>query len=335
MVAGKRGGRSAHTVLSVWQIRPAPLILLSGKEGAIADLAQQTVRRGMRSQHPELEIHDIDAKLAAAGELMTLASPSLFGEARLIRIANLNAPSAAFMADLEAVIPLLDEATTLLLRHSGGNGGKAALALIRSQANAIEVVCDVLKDSERSRFVTDFLASRSQRIEPEALRSLITAYAEDLAELIAIAEQLSRDASGTISLRQVDQLTAGRVETNSMKIADAAASGNGALALTLLRHGLHTGQEPIAICSLLTNKLRLMAKVYGLGDSDAELAKRLKQHPYSVKLARRDARNWREGDLAKMLDYAAETEWQLKGGARNKEFVIERFVLAVAKRGRI
>jgi DNA polymerase-3 subunit delta len=81
-------------------------------------------------------------------------------------------------------------------------------------------------------------------------------------------------------------------------------------------------------------KVRAMARVYGARGSSAQLAKELGMAPWQVDRAQREVRGWREEDLARCIDLAAETEWLLKGGSRDPEYALEKYLLFVAKRGR-
>src|SRR5690606_6133454 len=81
-----RRGAPAPSGIPWHEIRPAPVVLLSGPEQFLADRAGRLLRDQLREQDPGLEVSDVAADAYAPGELLTLASPSLFGEARLIRV---------------------------------------------------------------------------------------------------------------------------------------------------------------------------------------------------------------------------------------------------------
>ena len=68
------------------RVRPAPVILVSGTESVLADRAIRALRDTLRAEDPSLELSDIEADHYAPGELVTMASPSLFAEPRFIRV---------------------------------------------------------------------------------------------------------------------------------------------------------------------------------------------------------------------------------------------------------
>ena len=71
--------------LSWDKVRPARVVLVSGTEDFLADRAIRLLRDILRAEDPSLEVNDLDASGYAPGELITLASPSLFAEPRMIR----------------------------------------------------------------------------------------------------------------------------------------------------------------------------------------------------------------------------------------------------------
>ncbi|MBK0418199.1 DNA polymerase III subunit delta [Leucobacter sp. CSA1] len=334
---GAKSGAKAKIPQLKWtEARPAPVVLISGPEGFLADRASQAIREALRAGETELEVHDIDAAGYAAGELFTVASPSLFAEPRLIRVEAVEKSSDAFLADAKRYLEQPAEDTTLVLRHAGGQRGKALLDLVRGgAADGVEVVCpEIKKDQDRLAFAQAEFRRLGAQITPGALRMLVAAYAGGIGELAGACAQLVSDAGTRLTEEEVGHSTEGRVETNAFKVADAATAGRAADALVLLRQALSTGTDPIPMLAALNMKVRAMARVFGAGGSSGQLAKELGMAPWQVDRAQREVRGWRESDLARCIDLAAETEWLLKGGSRDPEYALERYLLFVARRGR-
>ncbi len=319
--------------------RPASVVLISGPEQFLADRATRDIRDALLAQNPEIEVHDLDAAAYGAGEIFTMASPSLFAEPRLIRIAAVERASDAFIQDMQSYLQGPSDDTTIVLRHGGGNRGRALLDAVRGtpgqQIGAIEIPCaEVKRDQERLAFVQSEFRRRGAQITPGAARALLGAYSEGLGELAGAIEQLVSDVGNRIGEEHVERATEGRVEAGAFKVADAATAGRAADALVLLRQALGTGTDPIPLLAALNMKVRAMARVYGARGSAGELAKRFGMAPWQLERAQRETRGWREPDLAEAVERAAETEWLLKGGSRDPEYALERYVLFIARRGR-
>lgn len=311
-------------------------MLITGPETLLADRAGRAVRDALLAQDPSLEVSDLDAAASGAGELFTLASPSLFGEPRLIRVSSLEKSSDDFLADMKRYLADPAEGTTVVLRHGGGQRGKAVLDLIRSgEGGGIEIVCaEIKKDADRFSFVQGEFRRLGAQIAPGALRMLGQAFTGDLAELAAACEQLVADAGTRIDESTVERYYAGQVQTNAFKVADAAIAGKPGDALILMRHAIASGTDPIPLLAAVNMKLRAMARTYAARGGSAQLAKELGMAPWQVDRAMQDSRGWREADLAAAIEAAAETEWQLKGGGRDPEYALERFLLLLARKGR-
>src|SRR5690606_32912185 len=139
----------------------------------------------------------------------------------------------------------------------------------------IEVVCAELKrDADRQDFVAAEFKAARRRITPGALRALVSAFSDDLAELAAACRQLLADADDEIPEQVVDRYYAGRVETNAFNVADAAIAGRYGEALGLLRHALASGADPVPIVAAFASKIRTMAKLSGARGSSGQLAQR-------------------------------------------------------------
>ena len=316
-------------------VRPAPIVLVSGTETVLADRAIRQLRDILKAEDPSLEISDLDAGSYAPGELITLASPSLFGEPRLIRVDNVEKTSDAFLEEALAYLASPADDTYLVLRHNGGVRGKKLLDAIRGgQGGGIDVVCAELKrDAEKFDFVSAEFSAARRRITGGAQRALVSAFSDDLAELAAACQQLLADASDEITETVVDRYYAGRVETTAFAVADAAIAGRHGEALGLLRHALSSGADPVPMVAAFASKIRTMAKLAGQRGSSGELASRFGLAPWQVDRARRDLQGWSDEGLGRVIGGLAETDAQVKGGGRDPVYALERIIETISARG--
>lgn len=317
-------------------VRPAPVILVSGPEHVLADRAVRLVRDRLRAADASLEVSDLDAGTAAPGELLTLASPSLFAEPRLIRVSNVEKSTDAFLEEALAYLGSPADETCLVLRHAGGVRGKRLLDAIRGgTGGGIEIVCAALtRESDKLDFVAAEFRAAGRRITGPAQRALVAAFADDLAELAAACRQLLSDSSDEITGEIVDRYYAGRVETTAFAVADAALAGRHGESLRLLRHALASGADPVPIVAAIASKVRTMAKVAGSRGAGGEIAKRLGLAPWQVDRARRDLAGWDDAGLAAAIEALADADAEVKGAGRDPVFSLERLVGVLADRGR-
>lgn len=316
-------------------VRPAPVVLVSGTEVLLADRAIRRLRDILRAEDPSLEVHDIDAGSYAPGELLTFASPSLFGEPRLIRVENVEKCTDAFLEETVAYLAAPADDTYLILRHGGGVRGKRLLDAVRGgSGDGIEIVCaEIKRDSDRQDFVVAEFSTAKRRITAGAQRALVSAFSDDLAELAAACQQLLSDTADEITEATVEKYYGGRVETTAFAVADAAIAGRSGEALGLLRHALASGADPVPMVAAFAMKIRSMAKLSGARGSSGELASRFGMAPWQVDRARRDLQGWSDEGLGTAIRRLAEADAQIKGAGRDPVYSLERMVETIASRG--
>ncbi|KRC50973.1 DNA polymerase III subunit delta [Leifsonia sp. Root227] len=332
-------GRAPSAVIPqlAWnQIRTAPVVLVSGTEGFLADRSIRMLRDTLKAEDPSLEISDINAGDYAPGELLTLASPSLFGEPRLIRVDAVEKCNDSFLSDMLDYLTGTADGTVVVLRHGGGVRGKKLLDTIRAgTGGGIEVVCTELKkDADKYDFAQAEFRSAGKKITAGALRAVTSAFADDLAELAAACQQLISDTAAEVTEATVDKYYGGRVETNAFHVADAAIAGRYGEALVTMRHALASGADPVPMVAAFASKVRTMAKLSGARGGSGQLAQQFGLAPWQVDRAKRDLQGWTEDGLGRCIEVLAETDANVKGGGRDPVFALERMIRIVSARGR-
>ncbi|AUI52579.1 DNA polymerase III subunit delta [Arthrobacter crystallopoietes] len=320
------GSKTAGRTVSWREVEPAPVVLISGPEEYLAHRARDRIRSLTRGIHPDVELTTLEAASYASGQLTMIASPSLFGESKLVEVDGVAQMNDEFLADALVYLQAPAEDVTLVLHHSGGVRGKKLLDAIKASGAPV-VDCQAMKkDSDKLDFVRREFKAARRGLDPAAGQALVSAVGASLPDLAAACAQLISDVQGTVTEETVEKYYGGRVEATGFKVADAAVSGRGAVALSTLRHALATGVDPVPIVAVLAMKLRQIAKVKGASVSakDAGLA------PWQFDQARKDARNWDSAALAACIQMLAETDAQVKGAARDPEYAVERAVTVIA-----
>ena len=337
MAAPHRSSSSKSAIRQVpWRDpRPAPIVLVSGPEDVCAERAIAGLRDYVRAEDPAVEVTDLRADDYVAGTLLTVTSPSLFGEPRLVRVFGVEKASDSFLTEAVAYLESPQEGATVVLRHTGASvRGKKLLDAIRSgKADAVEIACPAVKrDSDRYDFAAAEFSSANKRIAPAALRALVSAFSDDLTELAAACQQLIADVDGDVTDEIVRRYYGGRVETTAFAVADTAIAGRYGEALITLRHALASGADPVPLVAAIASKLRTMARVAGLRESSAAIAARIGVKDWQVDRARRDLTGWNEESLGRAIQAAARADAEVKGASRDPIFALERLVTVVATR---
>lgn len=317
-------------------IRQAPVILIHGTESFLADRAQRILTDRMKATESGVEVSDLDAADYRSGDLIQLASPSLFGEPRLIRVAEVEKCNDAFLDDALAYLQTPEADVVLVLRHGGGNRGKKLLDSLKAPGSpALIVECkEIKKDQDRVSFVQQEFARNGVSIEPKAQRALVDAFSSDLSELASACAQLMSDVGDSgVTLETVHRYYGGRVEATTFQIADHAISGNFSEALSLLRHATNSGVEPVLLVAAFAMKLRTMALVGGAKGSIDAVAADLGMAPWQVRIARTQLQGWDQAGLGAAILEVAHTDAAVKGSGPQPDYALERMVRVVAARG--
>ncbi|WP_166869258.1 DNA polymerase III subunit delta [Salinibacterium sp. ZJ70] len=335
MAVASKASKSVISQVAWHAVTQAPVVLVTGPETLLADRAVRALRDGMRAADPSLEVSDIDAGQYAPGQLLTLASPSLFGEPRLIRVSQVEKCTDAFLEEAISYLSAPADDTVVVLRHGGGVRGKKLLDAIRSgRGGGIEVVCAELKrEGDKIDFANAEFRAAKRKVTAGAVRALVAAFTDDLAELAAACRQLISDTDGDITEAVVDKYYSGRSEVTAFAVADAAIAGRAGEALGLLRHALSSGSDPVPMVAAFAMKIRTMAKLAGSRGSSNDLARQFGLQAWQVDRARRDLQGWSDEGLARAISALASADAEVKGAGRDPVYSLERLVGVIASRG--
>ncbi|MGZ4625098.1 MAG: DNA polymerase III subunit delta [Kineosporiaceae bacterium] len=340
MATSSRWGRGAAPGRAVApdDLRPEPVVLVVGSEDLLAERAVAAVLAAARESDPGVGVEYLDAAGYDSGRLALLASPSLFGGGTVIVVEGVGTANDAFVADASAYLAAPAQDVCLVLRYGGGQRAKGLLDQAR-RAGAPEVVCAaVTRDDEKLDFVAGEFRRAGRSASPQAMRALVDAVGSDLRELAAACRQLAEDAAvgpgdGRIEADVVELWFGGRVEVTGFRVADAAVAGRAEQALSLLRHALATGVDPVPLVAAIAAKVRALAKVQtaSRGPSSA-IAAELGMAPWQVDRARRELSGWTDEGLGHAIRALAEADAEVKGGGRDPVYAVERAVLTIATR---
>ena len=242
----------------------------------------------------------------------------------------------ALLTDLLAYTGAAESDVVVLLRHNGGRRGKRLLDAIAASPYPVVTIAAVKSSRDKAALVSADVRRAGRRMESDAVGALVDALGSDLRELLSAVDQLVADTRGTITVQDVNTYYAGRFEATGFTVADAAAAGDVARAITALRHALATGTEPVPIVAALAMKIRQLARVAAMAGRGGVTAGDLGMAPWQVDRARRELSGWSDDALAAAIVAVARADAEVKGEARDPVHAVERAVLTIcrARRGR-
>ena len=199
-----RGSRRTPEGPAWDQVDLAPVVLIRAGEEILADRAVSRLLAQARQQDPSTEISTIEAAAYEPHQLDTLASPSLFGEPKLVLVPALEQMNDALLTDLLAYISAPAPDVVVLLRHNGGQRGRKLLNALAKSPYPVVTIEAVKSPKDKAALVSSDARRMGRRMEPEAVGALVDALGSDLRELCSAVDQLVADTQGTITLQAVN-----------------------------------------------------------------------------------------------------------------------------------
>lgn len=306
---------------------PAPVVLLSGPESLLASRAVERIVAAVRAREGAVDVQRLDAAAYTSGALRAAASPSLFAEPSIVVIEQAETMNDEFLADGLAYLDSPDPDVTVVIVHGGGVRGKKLLDAVKKAGAPVYSCAAIKRDSDLVDFAMGEFKRAGRAASAGAVRALVNAVGTDVSQVAAACAQLVSDVDSGITEEIVSKYYGSRVNATGFAVADAAATGNVSEALSLVRHAIATGTDPVPLVAALASKMRTLAKVAasrGRG-VDLQLA------PWQIDKARKELRYWDADRLAEAIEAVAAADHEIKGASRAPGFALERAVRKVAQ----
>jgi DNA polymerase III subunit delta len=218
---------------------------------------------------------------------------------------------------------------------------KADSALAKAVAKAGQVLTYDVTKRKLPEWVAEQFARAGAKADADACRALIDIVGDDLDELSTEIEKLSTWAAGdTVSVRNVEQMAAGRAETSIFSLTDAwgrrdiGAVLRSAEEIMERSHRPRSGELMRIIASLVNHvgRVRRCQKLADEGIRPRDAAPRLKMHPFAAEKAFAQAANFSVEELGDALVRLAELDAAAKGGSRlPADLELERALVDVTR----
>ena len=142
--------------------------------------------------------------------------------------------------------------------------------------------------------------------------------------------KIYKNKDKNITAEDIINLTNKNIDIDIFKLIDYIVQKNKEKAIELYYEMLKINEEPIKIIVILTRDLVFMYQSKELlkkGYSEKDIASILKIHPYRVKLAIQNSRNYSSKTLLEYLNNLADIDIGIKTGKLNKNLALELFIL--------
>ncbi|MGD0714830.1 MAG: DNA polymerase III subunit delta [Gaiellaceae bacterium] len=243
-------------------------------------------------------------------------------EGRLVIVDEVERWKVADVKDVAAYLAAPAPATVLALV---AEEIKADAVLAKSVAKAGEILAYDVPKRKLPEWVAEQFARLGAKAEPDACRGLVDIVGDDLDELASEIDKLTTWAAGDpITLRDVEQLAAGRAETSIFSLTDAWGRRDVGAVLRAAEEIMERSYRPRSgelmrmIASLVNHvgRVRRCQRLADEGIRAKDAAGRLKMHPFAAEKAFAQAASFSPEELADAVVRLADLDAAAKGGSR-------------------
>ena len=216
---------------------------------------------------------------------------------------------------------------------------KTDAALTKAVTKAGEVLAYDVSRRQLPQWVAEQFARHGAKVGSDACRALVDMVGDDLDELGNEVEKIATWAGGDpITVREVEQLAAGRAETAIFALTDAWGRRDIAAVLRYTEeilersHRARSGELMRLISSITAHvgRVRRCQRLAEEGVRPKDAAGRLKVHPFVAEKAFAQSANFSAEELARAIVRLAELDAASKGGSRMPvDLDLERALIAI------
>jgi DNA polymerase-3 subunit delta len=335
MVAVK--AHQAHAFLSSLNERYDAVLFFGADAGLVVERAQTLARNcAERAAAPGeiLRIDDSDLETDPGRLAVELKTASMFGDLKVVRA------TAGRRVNAAALKPLLEggRLEAMLVVEAGNLRPDDALrTLFERSDRAAAVACYADATSDLDSLMHDVLGQAGPSLTSDARQALLARLGADRALSRGELEKLALFAQGKseIGLADVEAIVGDAAELALERVYFAAASGDGARAVTEMSRTVSSGESPQAIIAATQRHFQRLHRVCAALEQGRSLDDALRHMRPPLHFKQKDAfsaqcRSWTSGRLAEALAQigSAAKAARLKGAL--EEPLTERLLLSLS-----
>lgn len=255
---------------------------------------------------------------------------SLFQEKKVIIIENANMFTGSTSKDADIIEKYIENENSqtiliLIVRGEKIDSRKKITKLLQKKGTIIELNEDINIDNLIKKELRDY------KVDYQTLSLFKNRVGTN--PLIIENEinkiKLYKD-NNEITREDILNVTCKTVEIDIFKLIDNIVKGRKEDGIEIYHEMLKINEEPLKIVIMLANQFRIMYQSKELmlkGYTEKDISSLLKIHPYRVKLALQNSRNYSSRTLLKYLNELADIDVGIKTGKLNKDLALELFIL--------
>jgi DNA polymerase-3 subunit delta len=296
-----------------------PAYLLTGSDRPKIARALRRLRERIGDDATE---HLSARDATAADVIASCNSMGLFGGERLVIVEEPERWKAADVKEITGYLAAPAPSTVLALV---AEEIKTDSPLAKAVAKAGQVLAYEVPKRKLPEWVAEQFGRYGAKADPDACRALVEIVGDDLDELSSEVDKLATWAGGErVTVRDVEQMAAGRAETAIFSLTDAWGRRDVAGVLSSVEaimersHRPRSGELMRMIGSMVNHvgRVRRCQRLADEGVRPKDAAGQLKMHPFAAEKAFAQAANFSAEELGYAIIRLSELDAASKGGSR-------------------
>ena len=297
--------------------------------------------RRLRERIGDDSTEHLNARDATVADVIAACNAmGLFGgdEGRLVIVEEAERWKAPDVKEVAAYLASPSPATVLALV---AGELKSDAPLVKAVAKSGEVLTYDVPKRRLPEWVAEQFGRYGAKADPDACRALVDIVGDNLDELQSEIDKLATWAGGEqVTLRDVEQLAAGRAETAIFSLTDAWGRRDVAAVLASAEAIMERSARPrsaelmrmIASMANHVGRVRRCQRLADQGIRPRDAAGQLKMHPFAAEKAFAQAANFSAEELGHAIVRLAELDAAAKGGSRlPADLELERALIDVTR----
>ena len=312
-----------------------PAYLLTGSDRPKIARALRRLRERIGDDATE----HLNAREASAEDVIASCnSMGLFGGERLVIVEEAERWKAADVKEIAGYLAAPAPATVLALV---AEEIKSDAALAKAVAKSGQVLAYDVPKRKLPEWVAEQFGRYGAKADAAACRALVEMVGDNLDELQSEIDKLSTWAAGDeVTVRDVEQMAAGRAETAIFSLTDAwgrrdvAGVLSSAEAIMERSHRPRSGELMRMIGSMVSHvgRVRRCQRLADQGIRPRDAVGQLKMHPFVAEKAFAQAANFSADELGYAIVRLSELDAAAKGGSRMPaDLELERALIDVTR----
>ncbi|CAM4140497.1 DNA polymerase III subunit delta [Lacicoccus alkaliphilus] len=189
-----------------------------------------------------------------------------------------------------------------------------------------------MTETEIKDFIKKLLRDEGMDIGDRALGMFLERTGVNYSNVKSELAKVMLYAEEKITEEDVADVVSTSMEQNIFQLTEFVLNGRKEEAVKLVRQLILQKNEPIQLLHLIISQFRLLYQVKLLaaeGFAQDYMAKQLKVHPYRVKLALREAKKHRQGNLEEKMVMCRNMDYKFKSSYLDRDTLFELFIMEI------